>query len=396
MLLREDLGRRHERDLESVLHRHQGRHHCHDRLPRADVPLEQPVHRLRPLHVLDDFGDHLLLIARELEWEYPPRGLADVGGDRDGAGLALGGRVAAAHHHPELEEEELLEDQAPLRRRAEGVEIDDRRAGGRKVHVEQRLPALDQLLPDAHLSGQRIGHVRRQLRERLVHNRPLHLRRERPGFLVDGDDAAGVQGILFSLRRGVPRVFVAFRLQDFVLRVEQLQPVRRELELSEEDDALMRSKHVTEERLVEEDGAQGPGAIAHEHLENLEARSPGRADAAGHHLPHDGRGGAGPQRGDRLKRAAVLVAGREPVEQIFDRVEADALQIGGTSRADPLEELERRVERDHDLRSSTCEIRSVYCTTTAVPVPTRISRMRAGSSNGSSMLMPDGFSAVRE
>ena len=65
----------------------------------------------------------------------------------DRARLALGGRVAAAHHHPELEEEELLEDQAPLRRRAEGVEIDDRRAGGRKVHVEQRLAALDQLAP---------------------------------------------------------------------------------------------------------------------------------------------------------------------------------------------------------------------------------------------------------
>ena len=83
VLLGEDFGRRHERDLKAVLHRHQRRHQRHDGLAGTDVPLQQPVHRLRPLHVLDDLGDHLLLIAGELERQDAPRRLADVVGDDD-------------------------------------------------------------------------------------------------------------------------------------------------------------------------------------------------------------------------------------------------------------------------------------------------------------------------
>ena len=57
VLLRQDLGRRHERDLEAVLHRDERRQQRDDRLARTDVALQQPVHRLRPLHVVDDLLD---------------------------------------------------------------------------------------------------------------------------------------------------------------------------------------------------------------------------------------------------------------------------------------------------------------------------------------------------
>ena len=56
VLLGQDLGRRHERDLEAVLHRDERRHQRDDGLARADVALQQPVHRLRPLHVGDDLA----------------------------------------------------------------------------------------------------------------------------------------------------------------------------------------------------------------------------------------------------------------------------------------------------------------------------------------------------
>ena len=55
----------------------------------------------------------------------------------------------------------------------------------------------------------------------------------------------------------------------------------------------------------------------------------------------------GPQRGDRLHAAAVLVAERKPVEQIFDRDEAGALEVGGLARADALQELERAWRGSH-------------------------------------------------
>ena len=58
---------------------------------------------------------------------------------------------------------------------------------------------------------------------------------------------------------------------------------------------------------------------------------------------------ARPQRGDRLHAAAVLVAERQPVEQIFDGDEAGALEIRGLARTDAFQELERSVERiGHD------------------------------------------------
>ena len=51
VLFREQLGRGHERRLMSVLERHQHREQRHDRLARADITHEQPVHPLRERHV---------------------------------------------------------------------------------------------------------------------------------------------------------------------------------------------------------------------------------------------------------------------------------------------------------------------------------------------------------
>jgi hypothetical protein len=50
-----------------------------------------------------------------------------------------------------------------------------------------------------------------------------------------------------------------------------------------------------------------------------------------------------------LKAAAVLVAKRKAVEQVFDREEAGVLEIRGAARADAFQELERR--RQKGLRS---------------------------------------------
>src|SRR5262249_23134461 len=50
------------------------------------------------------------------------------------------------------------------------------------------------------------------------------------------------------------------------------------------------------------------------------------------------------KRRDRLHVAAVLVAERKPVQQVFDGIEPRALEIGGLSRADAFEKMERGVE----------------------------------------------------
>src|SRR5262249_56218014 len=108
---------------------------------------------------------------------------------------------------------------------------------------------------------------------------------------------------------------------NLVLRALHLEAVRRQLELAEQDDALVRTENVVEERLVEPDRAQAARLVAQEHLEDLEARPPRRPDAAAQHLSGHRRGDAAAARRDGLEVAAILVPRGKAVEQVFDRRE---------------------------------------------------------------------------
>ena len=67
VLLGEHLGRRHQRPLVAALHGGQQRRHGDHRLARADVALQQPVHRVRRGEVGVDLGDHPPLGGRQRE-----------------------------------------------------------------------------------------------------------------------------------------------------------------------------------------------------------------------------------------------------------------------------------------------------------------------------------------
>jgi hypothetical protein len=77
MLVRQDFRGRHERDLQAVLHRDDGRQQRDDGLPCPDVPLEQSMHRRRQTHVVDDLLDRLTLSWRQLEGQDPCGRLAN-------------------------------------------------------------------------------------------------------------------------------------------------------------------------------------------------------------------------------------------------------------------------------------------------------------------------------
>ena len=93
-----------------------------DRLAGADVALQQPVHRLRPQHVVDDLLQRLLLPRRQLERQHRGRRRADPVVDLGDERLQLDAARMPPPRVPELIEKELLEDQPPLRRRPERVE----------------------------------------------------------------------------------------------------------------------------------------------------------------------------------------------------------------------------------------------------------------------------------
>jgi hypothetical protein len=124
--------------------------------------------------------------------------------------------------------------------------------------------------------------------------------------------------------------------EDLVLRILKLQPVRRQLEAPEENHPLMWTEYIIEEGLVEPDCAQRAGAVPHHQLEDLEPRSARRPHAAAHHLADNRRLHARLERRDCAEVPAILVADRKSIQQIFDGVETDALQIGGAPRPDSL------------------------------------------------------------
>src|SRR5262249_58236719 len=104
----------------------------------------------------------------------------------------------------------------------------------------------------------------------------------------------------------------------------------------------------------------------------------------------------GLERRDRPQPAPSLVPDREAIQEILDGGEADALEVGGTTRADAFQELNRSGQDVVGLAGPRGSGRGAHCTIMAWPRSTWISRMRAGRANGSSRPMPDGLSGVRE
>ena len=156
VLLGQNLGRRHERHLQAVLHRDERGQQRDDRLAGADVALQQPVHRLRPLQVVDDLLQRLLLARRSAGTAARARADSRMrSSTRIGAGLLLGRGGLPPRQHAHLKEERLLEDQPALRGRREAVQRVERRVGRRKMRGEERRVPRRQPEPQPHGFGQR-------------------------------------------------------------------------------------------------------------------------------------------------------------------------------------------------------------------------------------------------
>jgi hypothetical protein len=141
VLLGEDLGWRHERDLQAVLHCDQRRQQRNDRFPRADVTLEKTIHRTRPLHIVHDLLERTLLAIRQLERQNAPGRVANPVVHRDHHRLAFRHCRLAPGHHAHLKHECLFEYQSPLPRCREPIQLVEGRVLRRKMGgVERRIP----------------------------------------------------------------------------------------------------------------------------------------------------------------------------------------------------------------------------------------------------------------
>src|ERR1700709_1330359 len=96
---------------------------------------------MRRSHIVGNFLEHALLRSGGLEGQHRLHTLADpvVEFKRDARQAA---RLATLQRYAALQPEELFEDQAELRRRAERVEQAQIALGGWKVDVAHRRPAI--------------------------------------------------------------------------------------------------------------------------------------------------------------------------------------------------------------------------------------------------------------
>ena len=328
MLRREDFRRRHEGHLQAVFHRHNRGQQRDDRLARADVSLQQPMHRLGTQQVLDDLFERLPLSRRQLERQDLRRRRTDSIVDLRHIRLQLHARRMAPPRVADLKEEELLENHPPLRGRAEGVQLVDLRFVGWKVRVLDRGAPRHEPEPRAHIRGQQIGNLRGKLIERLPYDPPLHVRRDRAGLLVERDDPRGPDR--FEL--------VGHQLE---LGVHEVQPGRIELHVAEDHHGEMRLEDVLQVRLVHPRAADGAARVRDDRMKDLEAAPARDREVRALDLAEHRRAHPRPKRRDRLHATAVFVAERKPVEKILDGDEAGAFEVRGFPRTHPFEELKR-------------------------------------------------------
>jgi hypothetical protein len=113
----------------------------HDGLAAAHVALQQAVHGVRLLHVVRDLLDDALLRPGGLEGQHGLDAFAHAGADFEGdAGQRAG--LAALQRHAALQPEELFENEAELRGRAESVEQAEVGIGRRKVNLPEGGPEV--------------------------------------------------------------------------------------------------------------------------------------------------------------------------------------------------------------------------------------------------------------
>ena len=113
VLLGECLGGRHQRGLHAALRDAQHRVQRDHRLARADLSHQQALHRAPTREVAVDLVDRPLLTLGEFERERPEPPLHEVTGRLDRLRLPHLVASAASHHERQLEQEQLLEGEAP-------------------------------------------------------------------------------------------------------------------------------------------------------------------------------------------------------------------------------------------------------------------------------------------
>ncbi len=318
-----------ERALVAALYRHEQRRERDDGLARADVALQEPVHRCGRRHVAGDLGDRRSLIVREHERKLSDKCREQRAVDGVANPRLLRRERTLAGDEPDLHAEELVEDEPSPRLR-------QLLTGPRTMDRPQRDVARDEVMrvDDVRVGGERIGKPPfLALRER-VRDQRAHLPRQDVGLSrlrIDGHDHAGLL---------VGDTRPAHDVDD---RVGHLTLPAVDVELAEERGLGADAQLLLAPRLIEERDVQHGGAVVDDRFDDrLAVARPPASDRAD--LGEDGRLLPHRQRRDVGALGAVDPAAGVMLQQVEDVLDAhdrqaffergpDALQAAPSSIA---------------------------------------------------------------
>ncbi len=187
VLLGERLRRRHQRALAAGLDGAQQRVERDGGLPRADVALQEPLHRRRSREVAVDLRDRLLLRLGEREGQHA-RGSARRA--RPAAGAARPRAPPARAARRRSASWSVSSSSSASRRRARSASS----SRARPVEPDERVRAQRQRVARADVGGQRLADVAGE-RERRLRQRAEGLLREVRGRRVDGREVRRLHGV---------------------------------------------------------------------------------------------------------------------------------------------------------------------------------------------------------
>ena len=356
MLRCQNLRRSHQRHLVPVLDGNHRRLERHDGLPRPHVTLQQPTHRCRLLHVIDNLFQHALLRRRRMKRQNLLHCRARLVVDRE-AHARLRPHLAPFQLQAKFEKKQFLKDQTKQRWSPRRLQLRQALAH----HGPMRLPERGLAIHEPHLPAY---HRRNRIRQILVqpfqhpvNDAPEPSRRQLPfsGRLINGNNAPRLQrlplSLLFICRRAAPdRV-----IQNFKLRLHDLQPVnssRRRLHLSVQRHNLSRPKLIFQIGRVEPDALQCVASLAHRQLKQRHASRAKQSRRA--HLGDHARHLSGAQLADAPRIQPVFIAKRQVVEQVFDRRDALLQQHLGNARPNALHILHVGRQFQHSAMVNQC------------------------------------------
>ena len=429
MLLREDLGRGHERRLRPVMDDDEGRDDRHDRLSRTHVALEEPPHGERRAELLRNRGERGALGAGEAERQHLPHQVAER--VVHGEGVSAGPPdpvLAAAQLEPEGKDEELFQDEPLVAGRTFPVEFRERGAVRREVHFFERLPPGRQPHPRHQFLGEIAGPHRVAAVQQPMQDGAEESRGERPDPLVDRHDTAGVRagrgrrirgrrirGNALGRRRGnagirkrrvanpgtcrpgARGIGVTVLRHEFVTRIREFGHPSgdRTADFPEQEHPLPRSQDPLEVHLVEPGRLDRAARVVAAQLDDLQVPPPRRPDAERSDEHFRRRGFAVDQLGGPAVLAPILVAERQPQQEVRSPQHPCFGERGGAPGPDPRKETDLGIRGDSgqgrlfrtsdqgvagwrrispDLTSN----RSILCGS-GKGVPSRLGRLPSGS-----------------